>query len=214
MILFNPSNLFTFNYPAFDQVTNLSVQARIYDVTTGAPSLVSSVVLSNLLSGFYSGTFQGQSGKAYLVITNVYTDGTFTTVDPSRSPAAECYKSSDAPVGYAPFNYGAFDQESNLDVEASVYDVTTGTPNFISKTALAHVFSGVYFGSFSGTENHVYEVVKFVYTSDIIPIVDSNWSAGSDVFQLFSQNGTVVTNTLRAAILTGQSTSAILKAQC
>lgn len=213
MQIFNPLIPFPFNYPSDGLESGLFVQASIYDVSTGTPSLVAETALTEIQNGFYSANFTGLSGKTYLVICAVYTDGTFTTIDTTKAPWADCYKSADAPVLFAAFNYGVYTQDPSLFIGASIYDCISGTPTFIQKINMAHVFAGVYFCVFTGVNGHCYEVLKFIYTDMALTTIDLNWNAGSDIFQLFpggAGNGSVL---LQSANLKGQSLVASLRGQ-
>lgn len=81
------SQPFGFVYTAYDESTSLFVRAAIYDIT-GAPAFVANVVMSNVVRGTYSGIYTGTTGVTYLVEMAVYTDGTYATPDPLRSPGS------------------------------------------------------------------------------------------------------------------------------
>lgn len=189
MINFRAATPFSFNYPTFDFATGLFVAAKIYDVSTGTPSFVSTVAMAEITHGFYSGNFSGVAGKTYLAIMAVYTDGTYTTLITSRAPNAECYKEVTAPVTFGVFNYGVFNQNPGLFIAGNVYDVSTGTPVLVTQAHAAHVFAGVYFGFFTGVANDSYEIPKFVYTDGTYTTTDPSYGPGSDTFQLTSGGG-------------------------
>lgn len=206
-----PEIPFSFLYPTSDQQSGLFVRAKIYDVTTGTPVFSANVVMAEIQNGYYFGNFTGASGKTYLVISAVFTDGTYVTLDPLRGPEADVYKSADAPPEFSAFNYGSFDQNGSLSIAGNVYDVTTGTAIFQVKVLMAHIFAGVYFGAFDGILNNVYQVVKLVYTDMSYVTVDANFSPGSDSFQLFQPS--VSNNVFISATLMGQNEDAILQGQ-
>lgn len=69
----------------------LDVGLSVYDVTTGTPSLVGSVVAMANITGTHSyfAQFTPVSGKQYVVHKAVYTDGTLTTIDVGYGQASE-----------------------------------------------------------------------------------------------------------------------------
>lgn len=207
MIIIGSGQLFSFKYPAFDLDTNLFVQANIYDISTGVPNFVTQVAMTDVANGYYIGTYTGLPIKSYLVISVVYTDGTYSVVDTERAPDSDCYKSVDAALSFAAFEYGAYDLDDSLSVAGSVYDVTTGTPVFVSKLPMNNVFGGVYFASFSGTIDHIYEVAKIVYIDGTYMTVDTGRSPGSETIGLF-QSVAAIIYTFKEATLIGQSIGA------
>lgn len=180
---------FSFSYAAFDQTTGLFVQASIYDITSGSAVFVTKVNMAHVSSGMYSGNYTGSSGKTYLVIAIVYTDSGYTTVDTTRAIASDCYQDSSGSCSKAFYDYAAFDQVTNLFVAGSVYNVSSGSPVFVSTTAMTHVILGVYFGSFSMSASGTYEVIEAVYTDSGFTTLDTTRAPGSDAFQAFSIGG-------------------------
>lgn len=85
---------YAFNYGTYDMASGLNVAASIFDISSGSPSLVSKVAMSEVLEGNYAGSFTPEDGKIYAVIVLVYTDPGFTTVDASRSPSIETIQSA------------------------------------------------------------------------------------------------------------------------
>lgn len=83
------SAFFPFLYGAYDQNAGLFVQAKVYDMTSGTPSLSSIIEEVYIDFGVYVGFFTGIYGHSYQSIQAVYTDGTYTTVDQNRAPDAE-----------------------------------------------------------------------------------------------------------------------------
>lgn len=210
--LFNISAPFSFNYATFDQTSSLFVGAKIYDVSNGTPAFLTTVSMLEIANGFYSGNYSGAIGKTYLVIACVFTDSGLTTLDTSRAPWAECYKHVGAQVTFGPFNYGIFDQETNLFVAANIYNVTTGSSVFVAQVPMAHVFAGVYFGSFTGVINNVYEVSKFVFTDGTYTTISPNFSTGSDSLQLTAEATVLNVTNLYPGQLTGQMLNGTLSA--
>lgn len=80
---------FGINYTSYDQLSSLFVRASIYDITSGSPSFVANVNLTHASAGSYNGIYTGTAGKVYAVVSAVYTDGTYSTLDPNRSPATD-----------------------------------------------------------------------------------------------------------------------------
>lgn len=216
MDLIPPSGVFCFNYTAFDQATGLSVQASIYDVSTGSPVFLTTVNLSAISTGAYTGNYMASQNKTYLVAIAVFTDGTYSTVDVNRPPVAYCFQTLVSFIMSWAINYGAYDMASNLNLRAAVYDMTTGSPVFVQNVAMVYVIFGIYFGVFSsGVEEKTYIIETLVYTDGTFSTVDTDYSAGVDNFtpltlsitNLFS--ATLVGPTL-AATLQGQTLAATL----
>lgn len=84
-----------FNYTAFDHDESLFVAAQIYNVTTGTPVFLSQVPMFHVEQGSYNGVFTPADGQVYAIVMLVYTDGTYTTPDPDRSPGAESVQGVD-----------------------------------------------------------------------------------------------------------------------
>lgn len=212
MIIFKPTVPFSIDYAAYGLESGLFVQASVYDVSSGTPVFDSVVVLTEIQEGLYVGTFTGVATKSYITISLVYTDGTYATIDTSKAPSAECYKSNDAPVAFIAINYGVYTQESDLFIAANLYNCTTGTAVFVSKTAMVHILGGVYFVALTGTADSCYEVLKLIYTDGTYVTVDTNWNAGSDSLQLFAGgSGGSSAVLILSANLRGQSLKAVLK---
>lgn len=93
-MLVSDSQPFGINYAAFDQSSSLYVLAKIYDETNGG-AFVTQVPLTHRANGMYVGTFAGVGGKTYSIVTLVFTDPGYTTVDPNRSPGADTYQCVD-----------------------------------------------------------------------------------------------------------------------
>lgn len=82
-----------FNYVSADQQTGLFVAANIFDTTTGSPVFVEQIPLIEVdpvkSPGTYSGIFTPVTAKVYDIVSMVYTDPDFTTLDPDRAPGCE-----------------------------------------------------------------------------------------------------------------------------
>lgn len=79
-------------YPTFDQVTGLFLGAKIMDITAGLPGTIVGSVLSltdTAGDGLYCALFTPVVSKRYRVIKQLYTDGTYTTIDAGRAPDIE-----------------------------------------------------------------------------------------------------------------------------
>lgn len=188
MQYFQSGQNFSFNYPAYDGSTGLFVQASIYEITTGSAVFLSNVVMTGAANGVYTGDFAGGLAKSYLVIVVVYTDGTYSVVDTTRPPWAECYQNLALTPSKLFFNYGAYDQATGLFIAAKVYDVTSGL-SLITTVHFAHVAFGVYFGSFTGTLSHTYLIQKSVYTDGTYTVVDTSRAPGADSLQVIVSYG-------------------------
>lgn len=213
MQLINPGLPFSFIYPSYDENEFLFVQASIYDVTTGTDVFLDTVNMVDAANGVYSGNYTGLTGQTYLVVMSCYTDGTYSTVDTSRSPAAECYQSVSGVLTFLAFNYGAYDLDPNLNIRAKVYDTTSGTPTFVVNVTMVHVLNGVYFGTYTATADHSYSIPKFVYTNSSFTFLDTNRAPGSDIFQCSTFQGGSNIYVSSEATLIGQTTDAILIGQ-
>lgn len=157
-----------FDYAAFDQATGLFVAGNVYDVSTGTPSFVQRVAASLLGLGVYAGKFVPDAGKTYLVISPAYTDGTFATIDTTRSAVADEYfavqDSETFSTSLFAFDYTDPYQATGLFVQAKIWDITSGTPTVVASVTMSHVLAGCYFGSFVGADGHTYVAEKVVYT--------------------------------------------------
>ncbi len=208
MDLIQPTT-FCFNYVAYDQNTGLYVAADIYDVTSGTPSFLETVPMSNVINGCYSGNYSGVAGKTYLVISTAFTDNTYTTPATFRSVSAGCYQVAGASVTFYAFGYGAFDMNASLNIRTKIYNVTTGTPVLVSTQVLDYVALGAYFGFFTGTVGQTYEIISTVYTDNTFSIVNPNYSPSGESFTSVDLN--VFTPVyIQEATLIGQSLSAVL----
>lgn len=93
---------FGFDYTAFDGDNALFIAGNVYDISTGSPVFLSQVPMVNSINGTYSGLYTGIAGKVYLIETSVYTDGTYTTIDTSRSPGSDTYQCQDLTAAVPP----------------------------------------------------------------------------------------------------------------
>lgn len=198
-MIVNPGQNVSFIYPTFDEATGLHVAGNLYDVSTGTPVFVSQIAMTDILSdGVYVGQFMPSTNVSYLVVMLVYTDVGLTIVDTSRAPGAENYDAFVTDSTLLNFNYGAYDQASNLTVSATVRNLTDSLSNSVS---MAHVLGGIYFGRFQGSVNKTYAVVK-VSTDTARP-------PGSDSFQSYTfTGGNTIINNFVLATLVGQKTVA------
>lgn len=93
MSLAAAAQTYGFNYVAADQATGLFVAASLYDVTTGTPIYVTQIPLVEIDSvrspGSYSANFTPAANKVYDIVSMVYLDSGYTTLDPNRAPGCE-----------------------------------------------------------------------------------------------------------------------------
>jgi hypothetical protein len=84
-----------FEYSAYDLSTNLNVGMEIWDVTTGTPVIVGSVVpMTYVDKGTYFANYTFTANKIYVINKMVYTDNTFTTPLTTYSPGSESLQAS------------------------------------------------------------------------------------------------------------------------
>lgn len=198
-MIVNGGQQVNFTYPTYSETSGLSVGGLLYDVTSGTPSQVGSVIqMSMLESGVYEGVFTPTAGRSYLIITVVYTDNTFTTIDTTWAPGADNYDAYITDTTLLNFNYGAFDQNDSLTISATINDISDSTSSSIT---MGYVTAGVYFGQYTGVIGKNYSVAK-------VP-ASSSYAPGSDSFQCFTLgssplivNNQYVSPTL---VVTGQS---------
>lgn len=91
----------SFEYGAYDEVGSLSVGMKVYDITSiGSPTQVgSTIAMAHIFGGAYAALFTPAANKQYLIHKAVYTDGSFTTLDPNRSPGVETFFASNTAGG-------------------------------------------------------------------------------------------------------------------
>lgn len=211
MQLVQSSIRFSFNYVDAFQESNLFVAALIYDVTSGTPVFNSKVAMTHAAFGVYTGSFFGAPNASYLVISAVYTDGTYTTPDTNYAPESDEFQCFPMTVTYFIFDYTDYGQSPSLNVAAKIYDVSTGSPVFNSQVTMNHVALGCYFGFFNGVAGKTYETAKMVFTDGTFMTPAPDRAAGSDAFQAAVVGGISITNKLRSATLIGQTLNATLK---
>lgn len=81
-----------FEYSAYDGTSTLSVALKVYDLSSGTATLVSTIAMTHVVNGTYWGTtsFAASTiGKSYLIQKSVYTDGTFATINALYAPGSE-----------------------------------------------------------------------------------------------------------------------------
>lgn len=84
-----------FEYSAYDLSPSLNVGMEIWDVTTGSPIIVGSVVpMVYVDKGTYFANYTFLANKIYVVNKMVYTDNTFTTPLTTYSPGSESLQAS------------------------------------------------------------------------------------------------------------------------
>lgn len=179
------SQNFSFNYTAWDQNPSLFVAFKIYDVTTGTASFQTTVNGINAGFGSYMGVYQNSLSKTFLIIGIVFTDNTYSVPDTSRAPSAEVYQIIGGEVTYLGFAYASYDQNASLNLQATIYDVTTGTPLSVGTATMALVNYGVYFGNYMGTIGDTYNIASVVYTSNSFATPDLNRAPQVDEFDCY-----------------------------
>lgn len=90
---------------------------------------------------------------------------------------------SGAPYG---FNYVAADKQSGLNVAASIYDITSGTPVFVVKVPMVEVLAGSYAGVFTPQNGKVYDIISLVYTDPGFTILDPDRAPGTETLQTYN----------------------------
>lgn len=208
MVIVQSGQAFTFNYVAYDQSSTLFVAAKVYDVTSGTPVFISTVGMSHIHNGCYSGNYTAIIGKTYLIITAAFTDGSYTSPAAYRSASGECYQSAGSNILFWCFAYGAFDMETDLDIQTKIYDVTSGV-SLTATQVMAYVTLGVYFSSFSGTIGEVYEIISTVYTDNTFTSVNPNYSPSGDAFSTAELSAPIPIY-IQQAVITGPSVAAVL----
>lgn len=68
----------------------------------------------------------------------------------------------------------------SLDVALQVFDVTSGSPVFVTKIAMLNVIGNTYFASFTPLSGKQYVINKAVYTDDTYDTLSLDYSQGSE----------------------------------
>jgi hypothetical protein len=188
MDLVAPNQPFCFNYEDFGQDESLFVRAAVYDVTSGVAVFVQYVVMASIGVGLYSGNLTaGAAGTTYLVISVIFTDGTYATPDPNRAPNSRVFQAIDNDVTFQGFAFPAFNQLETLPLAFTIYDLSSGSAVLVQgPDAMAHVAYGVYFGSFTGDLNHTYQALQVVYTDGTYTTPDTFYAPGADALMCFT----------------------------
>lgn len=88
-----PSNrAIDFEYSAYDGSTGLFIAMKVYDLSSGTATLVTTVGMTEVINGTYWATYTftpAMIGKSYLIQKSVYTDGTYATLNALYSPGSE-----------------------------------------------------------------------------------------------------------------------------
>lgn len=211
MELIVTSQKFSFNYTAYDQNDSLYVQFSLYDVTSGTAVFIQTVTGIYSDFGSYMGTFTEASVKSILVIGAVYTDDTYGTVDTSRATSADVYQviPSSGRVTFLPFAYATYDLDDDLNLQGTVYDMSTGSPIFVENISMVDVTLGVYFGYYTGILGKSYQITSVVYTDDTFDTPDLTRAPGCDEFDSIEVFNVYNNNFIEATLL-GQTLDAIL----
>lgn len=88
-----------------------------------------------------------------------------------------------AGVSYG-WNYTTADQQSGLFLAGSIYNITSGTPVFVTKINMTEIAStGSYIGVFTPVAGLAYSILSLVYTDSGRTIVDTNRAPANETFQ-------------------------------
>lgn len=216
MNVFNVGQRFSFSYVSYDQDPSLDVRFKIYDVTSGTPVFLETILANYLAFGAYEGSRVGDALTAYLVIGVVYKSG---SPDPDRSPTCDTYR--EASIQFLATAYGTYDQNDSLFIQTSVYDTSTNLPVLVSNIPMSLVDFGVYLSHFTGAVGLTLTATSAVFTDGTYTTVDINRSASSETFECLEKsvivveltNATLDGQSIDATIL-GQSVDAILEGYC
>ncbi len=83
-----------FAFATYDSNPGLYLSANLYDVSLNTAVLITAVTMAHVAHGVYFGSYVPTAGKTYLVDQAVYTNNTYTTLDPERSPNANSFQGS------------------------------------------------------------------------------------------------------------------------
>lgn len=179
MRLVAANQAFSFNYTDPYQRSGIFVAFRVYDVTSGTAVFLSQVTGVYSAFGSYMASYTPASGKSYLVVGLVYTDGSYATVDVSSPPTADVYSTLTTFLGVS---YASYDQSATLAVRGTVYDVSSGSPASPQTVSMSYVEHGVYFGSMTGVTGKTYDALGVVYTDGTFTTPDTTRAPSSDEF--------------------------------
>lgn len=85
------------------------------------------------------------------------------------------------------FVYPTYDEATGLYVAANIYDVTTGTPVFLTQTAMSDIGSnGIYAGEFTPVSDTSYLVIMGVYLDAGFTTIDTTRSPGAENYDAFT----------------------------
>ena len=171
------------SYTSWDALTSLYVQAKIYDMSSGTASLVGTYDLTSLKNGTYIYSFAATAGKKYLANIAVFTDGTYTTLDlPNHVPVDyEFSVNSNQTV----LTFTAFDASSGLYPQATVYDMSTGSPVLVGTFNLSYLVNGTYYTTaFQADPTKEYAVNISVYTSNTYGTLNSSYTPEDAIIEL------------------------------
>lgn len=76
-------------YATYDQNDALYIQTSIYDASTSTPAFIQNTAMALVGFGVYLAMYIGADGKSYQLLSAVYTDNTYDTVDTNRAPLAD-----------------------------------------------------------------------------------------------------------------------------
>ncbi len=76
-------------YATYDQNNALFIQTSIYDASASTPTFIQNTPMVLVDFGVYLAMYIGTDRKSYALISAVYTDDTYDTVDTNRAPLSD-----------------------------------------------------------------------------------------------------------------------------
>ncbi len=76
---------------AFDMRADLFAALKVYDATTGTPTLLATIPMAHLVNGTYFARFTPVEGKSYITNAAFYTSAAYTTPDANYSPSSASF---------------------------------------------------------------------------------------------------------------------------
>lgn len=201
----------TFSFLFLDPLQNDSLEfvaGKVFDVSTGSAVLLDTVPMVLTEFGVYTGVYDGELGKTYLVVAASFIDGAYLVAD-DRAACTSEFQIIENSVVTCAFDYTDFGQSPSLFVQASVYEVILGSPVFVTNVEMAYVTLGAYLGLFTGETGKLYSISKMVFTDGTFTVPDPDRAPGADTFQAFAIPPTVI-NSFGTATLIGQTLNAVL----
>lgn len=105
-------------YTAFDRSEDLSIAAKVYNVTSGSAVIDSTVALSHVVNGSYFANFQSDDAKDYIINIQPYTDSNYTASNTNYTPASLAIKARNVLFKYntalSNFTFPLYDSSGSL----------------------------------------------------------------------------------------------------